>query len=435
MREGTCTDQNDHGTHVAGTIAAKANNGVGVAGVSFHSQLAICRALNALGSGTTAGVANCITYLAGKGVKIISMSLGGGVLDDAADRGPQRLPTRGTLIIAAAGNDGDATLNYPAAYPEVVSVAATDRNDARASFSNANADVEIAAAGVDVLSTKRGGGYVAFSGTSMATPHVAGVAAIIAARNPSFSGAQIRAKLQTSVDDLGAAGPRPAVRLRPREPERLKGRPLASSRRSAAALACHDAMRVHLVDPAAYTPPYDRALASALARAGAEVALITSRVLLRRRPAGARRRRARGLLPLGAGARAGATRGSRSTCRTCCATGGWRGRPTSCTSSGCRCRRSTRACCRAKRPRVLTAHDVLPREPKPSQLAGQRALYERMDAVIVHSEHGAGRLRDEVGLDPAKVHVIPHGVLDNLVSEHARGAVRQDRSPSCCSSA
>ena len=114
-------------------------------------------------------------------------------------------PTR-TTTIAAAGNDGDATLNYPAAYAEVVSVAATDRNDQRASFSNANADVEIAAAGVDVLSTKRGGGYVAFSGTSMATPHVAGVAAVIAARNPSYGQAQIRAKLQTSVDDLGAPG-------------------------------------------------------------------------------------------------------------------------------------------------------------------------------------------------------------------------------------
>ena len=108
---------NDHGTHVAGTIAAKANNGVGVAGVSFNSQLAICQALNAAGSGTTAGVANCITYLAGKGVKIISMSLGGGAsttlqsaVTNACNNGT------GTLIIAAAGNDGDATLNYPAAY-------------------------------------------------------------------------------------------------------------------------------------------------------------------------------------------------------------------------------------------------------------------------------------------------------------------------------
>jgi thermitase len=207
VSEGSCTDLNDHGTHVAGTIAAKANNGVGVAGVSFNSQLAICQALNAAGSGTTAGVANCITYLAAKGVKIISMSLGGGAsttLQSAVTKAYNG--GNGTLIIAAAGNDGDATLNYPAAYSEVVSVAATDSNDARASFSNANADVEIAAAGVNVLSTKRGGGYVAFSGTSMATPHVAGVAALIAFKNPTLNAAGIRAKLDTSVDDKGAPG-------------------------------------------------------------------------------------------------------------------------------------------------------------------------------------------------------------------------------------
>ncbi len=205
VREGSCNDDNDHGTHVAGTIAAKANNSVGVAGVSYNSNLAICKALNAVGSGTTAGVANCITYLAGKGVKVISMSLGGGA-SSTLQTAVRNASSSGSLIIAAAGNDGDATLNYPAAYPEVVSVAATDRNDARASFSNANSDVEIAAAGVDVLSTKRGGGYVAFSGTSMATPHVAGVAALIAAKNPTFSATQIRSKLDTSVDDKGAAG-------------------------------------------------------------------------------------------------------------------------------------------------------------------------------------------------------------------------------------
>ena len=207
VTEGNCTDQNDHGTHVAGTIAAKANNGVGVAGVSFSSQLAICKALNAAGSGTTAGVANCITYLAGKGVRIISMSLGGGAsttLQTAVANAYKN--GTGTLIVAAAGNDGDATLNYPAAYPEGVSVAATDNTDKRASFSNANADVEIAAAGVNVLSTKRGGGYVAFSGTSMATPHVSGVAAVIALKNPSFTAAQIRSKLDASVDDLGTPG-------------------------------------------------------------------------------------------------------------------------------------------------------------------------------------------------------------------------------------
>jgi thermitase len=205
VREGSCADDNDHGTHVAGTIAAKANNGVGVAGVSFNSNLAICKALNALGSGTTAGVANCITYLAGKGAKVISMSLGGGA-SSTLQTAVRNATNAGSLIVAAAGNDGDATLNYPAAYAEVVSVAATDANDQRASFSNANADVEIAAAGVDVLSTKRGGGYVKFSGTSMATPHVAGVAALIRAQNPGFTVAQARAKLDAAVDDLGPAG-------------------------------------------------------------------------------------------------------------------------------------------------------------------------------------------------------------------------------------
>jgi thermitase len=203
-----CADDNDHGTHVSGTITGNANNGIGVAGVAFNSKVSHCKALfGVLGSGSTAGVANCITYLAGKGVKVISMSLGGGASStlQTAVQNAYKNGT-GTLLIAAAGNDGDATLNYPAAYPEVVSVAATDRNDQRASFSNANADVEIAAAGVDVLSTVRGSGYAAFSGTSMATPHVAGVAALVLGKNPSFTAAQVRSKLQASVDDLGAAG-------------------------------------------------------------------------------------------------------------------------------------------------------------------------------------------------------------------------------------
>jgi len=203
-----CTDDNDHGTHVSGTISGNANNGIGVAGVAFNSPLSHCKALfGPLGAGSTTGVANCITYLRSKGARVISMSLGGGnsstlqaAVQNAYANG------NGALLVAAAGNDGNSNVNYPAGYAEVVSVAATDRNDARASFSNANADVEVAAAGVDVLSTVRGGGYEEFSGTSMATPHVAGVAALIFGRNPTWNAAQVRSKLAASTDDLGAPG-------------------------------------------------------------------------------------------------------------------------------------------------------------------------------------------------------------------------------------
>jgi thermitase len=201
-----CADDNGHGTHVAGTIAGTANNGTGVAGVAFNSPLAICKALHgAAGSGSTSGVANCITYLADRGAQVISMSLGGGA-NSALQSAVNYAVGKGAVIVAAAGNDGNATLNYPAAYPNVVSVAATDANDAKASFSNANADVEIAAPGVNILSTWNTGdtAYNTISGTSMATPHVAGAAALIRAR--AGSAAATVAKLDASVDDLGAPG-------------------------------------------------------------------------------------------------------------------------------------------------------------------------------------------------------------------------------------
>ncbi len=210
IQEGSCADDNGHGTHVAGTISANANNGTGVTGVSFNSPLAICKALGgALGTGSTGDVANCIRWAHDKGAKVISMSLGGGAsttLKNAVDYAWKSGGANGSVLIAAAGNDGDATLNYPAAYPNVVSVAATDDTDARASFSNANADVEIAAPGVDILSTWNNGAYNTISGTSMATPHVAGVAAVIRTKNAGLTAAQVVSKLDSSVDDLGAPG-------------------------------------------------------------------------------------------------------------------------------------------------------------------------------------------------------------------------------------
>jgi thermitase len=208
IQVGQCADDNDHGTHVAGTIAAKANNGTGVAGVAFNADLVVCKALGGpLGTGSTADVANCINWVASQGSRVISMSLGGGASTTLKNAVAAAWNNgNGAVVVAAAGNDGDATLNYPAAYPEVISVAATDNRDARASFSNANSDVEIAAPGVDVLSTIRGGSYGTLSGTSMATPHVSAVAGVLRQLSPSESAAAIRSRLAAAVNDLGPAG-------------------------------------------------------------------------------------------------------------------------------------------------------------------------------------------------------------------------------------
>jgi thermitase len=210
IQVGSCADDNGHGTHTSGTITANANNGKGVAGVAFNSPLVVCKALGGpLGQGSTSDVANCITWVKDQGAKVISMSLGGGdstTLHNAVNYAWSGGGANGAVVIAAAGNDGDSTVNYPAGYAEAVSVAATDNRDARASFSNANSDVEIAGPGVNVLSSYNDGGYRTLSGTSMATPHVAGVAAIIWGRNAAATASTIRSKLDAAVDDLGPAG-------------------------------------------------------------------------------------------------------------------------------------------------------------------------------------------------------------------------------------
>src|SRR4051812_29843038 len=208
INPGVCATAIGHCSHVSGTISANTNNGEGVSGVAFNSPIVMCKALaTAAGTGLTSDIANCITWVSKQGVKVISMSLGGGdnaTLKAAVQRAYNN--GNGVLLVAAAGNDGNATLNYPAAYSEVVSVAATDNRDHRASFSNANSDVEIAAPGVDVESTYAGGLYMTLSGTSMATPHVAGVAAVIADLNPGATAATLRSKLGAAVDDIGPAG-------------------------------------------------------------------------------------------------------------------------------------------------------------------------------------------------------------------------------------
>jgi subtilisin family serine protease len=210
VRSGGCGDDNGHGTHVSGIASALTNNGVGVAGTAPGSRIAMCKALNAGGVGFVADIAACMNWLKQQGVAVISMSLGGG--DSSTESNAAKAVWNngnGTLIVAAAGNDSNSSLEYPAGYAEVVSVASTDRNDAHSSFSNTNSDVEVAAPGSDVYSTYVTGpvhGYTTLSGTSMATPHAAGVAAMIKLLHPTYTAQQLRSALDAAVDDLGAAG-------------------------------------------------------------------------------------------------------------------------------------------------------------------------------------------------------------------------------------
>jgi thermitase len=202
---GSCTDDNLHGTHVAGTVAAITDNGIGVAGVAPNAELAVFKALNSAGTGFYADVVAGIHWLhTTGGAKIISMSIGG-PQDDALDAELTEAWNAGTLLIAAAGNDGDSTPNYPAFHPDVVSVAATTAADERATFSNCNADVEVAAPGKDVWSTAPGNTYLSLSGTSMATPHASGVAAMIMWAKGT-NATDTRSILSGSADDLGPVG-------------------------------------------------------------------------------------------------------------------------------------------------------------------------------------------------------------------------------------
>jgi subtilisin family serine protease len=210
-------DENGHGTHVAGTMGAQGNNGVGVTGVNWDVGLMPIRVLGPTGSGTTAMIANGFTYAAQHGAKVVNASLGGGTFDptlaDAIAAAAE------TLFVVAAGNGGadrvgdDNDLSgqqiYPCGYAlaNVVCAAATDLNDGLASFSNYGAtSVDLAAPGVRISSTYVGGTYVHNQGTSMAAPHVAGVAALLLASNPTASVATLRAALLSSVDPLPALG-------------------------------------------------------------------------------------------------------------------------------------------------------------------------------------------------------------------------------------
>ena len=204
------TDENSHGTHVAGTIAAINNSNVGVVGVNSNRRLKlhIIKVFGASGWAYSSSLASAANKCQAAGANIISMSLGGAGSTTTESNAFANLASAGILSIAAAGNAGNSTVSYPAGYSSVMSVAAVDEFKARASFSQYNSDVEIAGPGVSVYSTVpvAKGKYGYKSGTSMATPHVAAVAALVWSYFPTCTGAQIRTSLNNSAQDLGTAG-------------------------------------------------------------------------------------------------------------------------------------------------------------------------------------------------------------------------------------
>jgi len=197
-------DFHGHGTHCAGIAAAHTGNGIGVAGVAGTAPVQIMpvKVLNDQGFGTISDVARGITWAADNGAHVLSLSLG-------SNAGTQQLAdavnyawNRGCLVVAAAGNNGSNAPFYPAAYENALAVAASDPNDRLTNFSQYGAWVDIAAPGRDILSTVPGNRYEAWSGTSMACPHVAGAAALIWSCAPSLTNQQLRFALENNADPV-----------------------------------------------------------------------------------------------------------------------------------------------------------------------------------------------------------------------------------------
>ena len=216
-------DDHGHGTHVAGTVSAVGNNGIGVAGVNWNAKVMALKFLDTSGGGSTADAVEAVNYATmmknrGFNIPLTSNSWGGGGFDAALQNAIAAAGTAGMLFVAAAGNSGqntDGVANYPSGYnlDNIIAVAATDRNDQRAGFSNYGAtSVDIGAPGVDTLSTALWttndiwdpSGYVAISGTSMATPHVAGAAALAKSVVPAATYQQIRDAIYAGGDSIAS---------------------------------------------------------------------------------------------------------------------------------------------------------------------------------------------------------------------------------------
>jgi subtilisin family serine protease len=202
-------DDNGHGTHVSGTIGAL-DNSIGVVGVAPQASLFPVKVLDRRGSGYWSAVAAGITWAADNGMQVASMSIGGGY-SSTVENACSYADGAGVSLVAAAGNEGDGNtstteISYPAAFSTVIAVGATNSSDGLASFSNTGSFLAVSGPGVSVFSCYKGDTYATLNGTSMATPHASGVAALLWASLSSPTNASVRSELQSRAQDAGPTG-------------------------------------------------------------------------------------------------------------------------------------------------------------------------------------------------------------------------------------
>ncbi len=200
------SDDKNHGTHVAGIIAAGINNGIGIPGIAGAVKVLPVKVLNAQGAGWWSNVAQGITWAVEHGARVVNLSLNSTASSQLLSDAVAYANSKGVVMVVSAGNSGSAQPAYPAVYENVIAVGATDYDGLRAAFSNYGPNVDVMAPGDSIWSTYPGGGYKYMSGTSMAAPHAAGVAALLLSVNPNLTPAQIKDTLQATAADMDALG-------------------------------------------------------------------------------------------------------------------------------------------------------------------------------------------------------------------------------------
>jgi len=207
----TVDDVNGHGTHVAGIAAATTDNGIGVAGVGYAATIMNVKVLGDGGAGTYSALVSGIIWAADNGAEVINLSLGGSAYSTTLENAVNYAWSKGVVVVAAAGNSGSSTPCYPAAHANCIAVAATDGWDDLASFSNYGGWVDVAAPGGAIYATLKDSGYGYKSGTSMASPHVAGLAALVFTTVSDTNGDgklndEVRSGIEATCDDIGVTG-------------------------------------------------------------------------------------------------------------------------------------------------------------------------------------------------------------------------------------